>query len=131
MSLRQAAEMALEALGETMGVWGGTCAWHNDVEKAITTLKEALAAPEQEPSEVQCPVCGYYCLGNGGKGCIDKPSMMQSLVIHPEPVPVGWQLVNLKMTPEQRQLMLRADEFTVDEMWIMLLAAAPKPEELK
>jgi hypothetical protein len=22
----------------------------------------------------QCPVCGYYCLGNGGIGCIDKPS---------------------------------------------------------
>ena len=42
-TLRQAAEMALEALGKTMGVWGGTCAWHNDVEKAITTLKEALA----------------------------------------------------------------------------------------
>jgi len=46
-TLRQAAEMALEALGKTMGVWGGTCAWHNDVEKAITTLKEALARPDQ------------------------------------------------------------------------------------
>lgn len=22
-----------------------------------------------------CPVCGYYCLGDGGHGCIDKPSM--------------------------------------------------------
>ena len=21
-----------------------------------------------------CPTCGYYCLGNGGLGCIDKPS---------------------------------------------------------
>lgn len=26
--------------------------------------------------EIQCPVCGYYCLGNGGRGCIDKPAMM-------------------------------------------------------
>lgn len=26
------------------------------------------------PSEIQCPVCGYYCLGRGGVGCIDKPS---------------------------------------------------------
>ena len=23
----------------------------------------------------QCPVCGYYCLGKGGIGCIDKPSL--------------------------------------------------------
>ena len=25
----------------------------------------------------QCPVCGYYCLGKGGHGCIDKPSIMK------------------------------------------------------
>lgn len=23
----------------------------------------------------QCPVCGYYCLGKGGDGCIDKPRL--------------------------------------------------------
>ena len=23
-----------------------------------------------------CPVCGYYCLGNGGYGCIDKPNLV-------------------------------------------------------
>jgi hypothetical protein len=23
-------------------------------------------------TELHCPVCGYYCLGNGGMGCIDK-----------------------------------------------------------
>lgn len=28
------------------------------------------------PAELQCPVCGYYCLGKGGVGCIDKPSLM-------------------------------------------------------
>lgn len=22
-----------------------------------------------------CPVCGYYCDGNGGIGCIDKPTL--------------------------------------------------------
>lgn len=27
--------------------------------------------------EICCPVCGYYCLGNGGHGCIDKPSMVK------------------------------------------------------
>lgn len=25
--------------------------------------------------EIQCPVCGYYCLGKGGVGCIDKPNL--------------------------------------------------------
>lgn len=24
---------------------------------------------------ISCPVCGYYCLGKGGNGCIDKTSM--------------------------------------------------------
>jgi len=28
--------------------------------------------------DAQCPVCGYYCLGNGGKGCIDKKSMFEN-----------------------------------------------------
>lgn len=26
--------------------------------------------------EATCPVCGYYCLGKGGYGCIDKPGMV-------------------------------------------------------
>jgi len=26
-------------------------------------------------TDEQCPVCGYYCLGRGGHGCIDKPNM--------------------------------------------------------
>lgn len=26
-------------------------------------------------AEETCPVCGYYCLGNGGIGCIDKPAL--------------------------------------------------------
>ena len=29
------------------------------------TVKEAEA--------IQCPVCGYYCAGRGGVGCVDKP----------------------------------------------------------
>jgi len=23
----------------------------------------------------RCPICGYYCLGKGGVGCIDKPTL--------------------------------------------------------
>jgi hypothetical protein len=26
----------------------------------------------EDPSELICLVCGYFCLGNGGLGCIDK-----------------------------------------------------------
>lgn len=32
-----------------------------------------------EAENAQCPVCGYYCLGNGGDECIDKPSMLEKL----------------------------------------------------
>jgi hypothetical protein len=41
----------------------------------------------------------------------------------------GWQTVPRTMTPEMRTLMLRADEFTTDEMWIMLLAAPTPPQD--
>lgn len=26
----------------------------------------------EEIENIQCPTCGHYCLGKGGKGCIDK-----------------------------------------------------------
>ena len=38
--------------------------------KTCNILRELL------DSEIQCPVCGYYCLGNGGHGCIDKPNLV-------------------------------------------------------
>lgn len=27
--------------------------------------------------DIQCPVCGYNCLGQGGVGCIDKPHLVK------------------------------------------------------
>jgi hypothetical protein len=30
---------------------------------------------DENPEDIQCPVCGYYCLGKGGFGCIDKPTL--------------------------------------------------------
>lgn len=27
---------------------------------------------------INCPVCGYYCRGNGGMGCIDKPNFIKN-----------------------------------------------------
>ena len=29
----------------------------------------------ENPEDIQCPVCGYYCIGNGGVGCIYKPDL--------------------------------------------------------
>ena len=37
---------------------------------------------QPKPEDIFCPACGYYCLGRGGVGCIDKPSM-----IEPKPAP--------------------------------------------
>jgi hypothetical protein len=30
-----------------------------------------------DANAIVCPVCGYYCLGKGGFGCIDKPNMIK------------------------------------------------------
>ena len=32
---------------------------------------------EYKAEDEQCPVCGYYCIGNGGVYCIDKPSFIR------------------------------------------------------
>lgn len=31
--------------------------------------------------DAHCPVCGYYCLGKGGLGCIDKPSLVNQKLV--------------------------------------------------
>lgn len=36
---------------------------------------------KKDYSEEQCPVCGYYCIGKGGFGCIDKPSLVDFIKI--------------------------------------------------
>jgi hypothetical protein len=41
-------------------------------QKESGMLKGASKAENE-----QCPVCGYYCLGKGGVGCIDKPSLVE------------------------------------------------------
>jgi hypothetical protein len=37
------------------------------------TVKGWIKWRGRNPEDVICPVCGYYCLGKGGMGCIDKP----------------------------------------------------------
>lgn len=34
-------------------------------------MHKNLVSPENE----HCPTCGYYCMGRGGFGCIDKPTL--------------------------------------------------------
>jgi hypothetical protein len=33
----------------------------------------------KEINAMICPVCGYYCFGNGGQGCIDKKGLMEKV----------------------------------------------------
>ena len=37
-----------------------------------------MKSKEKDYLNEQCPVCGYYCLGKGGIGCIDKPFLVKS-----------------------------------------------------
>lgn len=39
-----------------------------DIERAIKN---------ENVENISCPCCGYYCLGNGGIGCIDKPKLFR------------------------------------------------------
>jgi hypothetical protein len=43
----------------------------------IQTIHLTFHKPKKPAAEVQCPACGYYCLGNGGFGCIDKPKLVE------------------------------------------------------
>ena len=37
--------------------------------------KCGLIEGRHRTSDLHCPVCGYYCIGNGGHGCIRKQDM--------------------------------------------------------
>jgi len=43
-----------------------------------TAYRMLRGYPSPKPVEIQCPVCGYYCIGQGGHGCIDKPSIVKA-----------------------------------------------------
>jgi len=50
----------------------------SSIHRQFQRLIDRWASPgdragDEDPAEIQCPVCGYYCSGNGGRGCIDKP----------------------------------------------------------
>jgi len=49
------------------------------LSRVLASLK-AWWNTETDPKDEFCPVCGYYCLGNGGVGCINKSSMLDKKV---------------------------------------------------
>jgi hypothetical protein len=64
--------------GEVVFAGGGLSAVLS-MNLVAETLRTKLNEPEPKPVaknyEETCPVCGYYCLGNGGVNCIDKPKL--------------------------------------------------------
>lgn len=59
---------------------------HSWLRKSFRTVFDSISLSKPEVlqpqtgesslSNIQCPVCGYYCLGHGGVGCIDKPFLV-------------------------------------------------------
>lgn len=39
--------------------------------------KDSLNNKPDNLDNIQCPVCGYYCLGKGGVECIDKSRFLE------------------------------------------------------
>lgn len=78
------------------------CYGWESIKKTSRPLENVRAqALEDLLNGESCPVCGYYCLGKGGLGCIDKPSMEST---EPAPAPssetpdhhprqAGWDIV--------------------------------------
>lgn len=58
-----------------------------------------------------CPVCGYYCLGKGGMGCIDKPSLIK---MEGEQMQRKLELIERVNTPKMK---VDQDGSTVHLVW--------------
>ncbi|MCK5161655.1 MAG: hypothetical protein KAQ99_08795 [Candidatus Aureabacteria bacterium] len=52
-------------------IWG-SCRLASISDDARDEFWREMLEGKRESEEI-CPVCGYYCLGKGGIGCIDKP----------------------------------------------------------
>lgn len=45
------------------------------VDGALCDMTTCSTLAAHKDQNIICPVCGYYCLGDGGFGCIDKPNL--------------------------------------------------------
>lgn len=92
---------AMDALSKTMPVFKGTCAWHTDVDKAITALRTALDAAEKcEPVAWMMQYKGE-CMG------FLPYEESGTIPVYPHPAPAvpsydveKWQLVPKEPTEE-------------------------------
>ena len=46
------------------------------IQKILRIVRKA-PIEKRTGADISCPVCGYYCLGKGGIGCVDKPSLVE------------------------------------------------------
>lgn len=49
------------------------------MEKSKQKVIEEFKKEYNKALEMFCPVCGYYCLGKGAFGCIDKLGYIRKL----------------------------------------------------
>ena len=47
--------------------------------KLVSDKNVDEAIEDGNVEDLECPVCGYYCLGNGVFGCIDKLGYIKKL----------------------------------------------------
>ena len=123
-TLRQAAEMALEAWDDPQGM--------PKLCKALDKLREALAQPEQEPAGVV--VAAVKAISDAAmiKWTSDyRPKVGDLIYTTPAPIPEGWQLVPIEPTEEMINAADKHEHRFSDIIYCAMLAAAPKPEEMK
>jgi hypothetical protein len=135
-----AMKQALEALTEH----GAPYLRHGvDWDNAITVLRAAIAEQEKcEPVAVlQTDNSGRFldCIYRGAATPADQflwqedkripRSTSIRLFTHPAPVPAGWQLVPVEPTQEMVGNEYNREMLTT--IWKAMLAAAPKPGEMK
>lgn len=46
------------------------------IDGVLCEMKTCDTLIRHKNNEIFCPVCGYYCLGKGKYGCIDKPNLV-------------------------------------------------------
>ena len=45
------------------------------VDGFLCDMEKCEILESYKACKIHCPVCGYYCVGKGGFGCIDKPKL--------------------------------------------------------
>ena len=49
--------------------------WVGALLGMFTSNRDAPSRKQMD-DDLFCPVCGYYCLGKGGRECLDKPTLV-------------------------------------------------------